>query len=111
MRTILQCLWNLQRHTKIPVTKAKTKMPAKSLMSCDRLIVCIKCRSTNRPELVFNLCEERMHIPTVIITYELRLQFIYHIEVDSVLIVVRVLVCTVRNFVQPVTTCDDMQNI
>ena len=80
-------------------------------MSCDRLIVCIKCRSTNRLELVFNLCEECMHIPTVIITYELRLQFIYHIEVDSVLIVVRVLVCTVRNFVQPVTTCDDMQNI
>ena len=81
-------------------------------MSCHRLIVWIKCRSTNRPELVFNLCEERMHIPTVIITYELgRLQFIYHIEVDSVLIVVRALVCTVRNFVQPVTTCDDMQNV
>ena len=86
VRTILQCLWNLQRHTKIPVTKAKTKMPAKSLMSCDRLIVCIKCRSTNRPELVFNLCEECKHIPTVIITYELRLQFIYHIEVGSVFV-------------------------
>ena len=64
----------------------------------------------NRPELIFNLYDERKHIPTVIITYELRLQFIYHIEVDSVFIVVRVLVCTVRTFVQPVTTCD-MQNI
>ena len=72
VRAILQCLWDLQRHTKIPVTKAKTKLPAKSLMSCDRLVVCIRCRYySNRPELVFNLCEERTPIPTVIITYEL----------------------------------------
>ena len=35
----------------------------------------------------------------------------HSIEVDSVLFVVRVLICTARSFVQPVATCNDIHNI
>ena len=55
----------------------------KSLLSCDRLTVWTRCRSVS-----YTLDTEIL---------------IYHIEVDSVLFVVRILVCTARNIVQPTT--------
>ena len=79
-----------------PHHKGQNQIACKKPLSCDRLTEWIKCRSTNRPELIFNLYDERKHIPTVI--YNVRTYSSPHYSYHTM-------------YIRPVTICNGIQNM